>query len=119
MTLDTTSRTSGSTDDTDTDDTDSTDSTDGGAVDQTAAAPAQDLAHPGAVFTAVTSGGLEQWRIVAVLGIRVLAERLEGAASPAGTERRSFTLRFVRYRLSLPSEIAPEAQEALERRDRR
>ncbi|KQQ08423.1 hypothetical protein [Rathayibacter sp. Leaf296] len=115
MTLDTTSRTTDDTDDTD--GGADIDGTDGGAdVDGAAAAPAQDLAHPGAVFTAVTSGGLEQWRIVAVLGIRVLAERLEGAASPAGSERRSFTLRFVRYRLSLPSEIAPESQE---RRDRR
>ena len=53
---------------------------------------------PGAVFTAVVTGGLEQWRVVAVLGIRVLAERLEGS------ERRSFTLRFVRYRLALPAD---------------
>lgn len=102
MTLDITSRTSDSTDE-----TDGADGIDGviGAgtdVEGSAAAPAQDLAHPGAVFTAVTSGGLEQWRIVAVLGIRVLAERLDG------TERRSFTLRFVRYRLSLPTGVGGE-----------
>ena len=108
MTIDTTSRTS-----------DSTDGLDPVAeAHEPAAAPAQDLAHPGAVFTAVTSGGLEQWRIVAVLGIRVLAERVEGASSPTGSERRSFTLRFVRYRLSLPAEVAPEAS-APERRGRR
>lgn len=54
---------------------------------------------PDDVFTAVVSDGLEQWRVVAVLGIRVLAERV------AGGERRSFTLRFVKHRLSLD---APE-----------
>ncbi|SMH44808.1 hypothetical protein SAMN06295885_2435 [Rathayibacter oskolensis] len=50
---------------------------------------------PGDVFTAVVSEGLEHWRVVAVLGIRVLAER------DGGGERRSFTLRFVRHRLWL------------------
>ncbi|QHC57780.1 hypothetical protein [Rathayibacter sp. VKM Ac-2760] len=50
--------------------------------------------RPGDEFTAVVSGGLEWWRVVAVLGIRVLAERV------AGDEHHSFTLRFVRYRLS-------------------
>ncbi|MCM6764142.1 hypothetical protein NB037_17140 [Rathayibacter sp. ZW T2_19] len=65
---------------------------------------------PGAVFTAVVTGGLEQWRVVAVLGIRVLAERLEGS------ERRSFTLRFVRYRLALPADEQEPRQRRAGRR---
>lgn len=53
---------------------------------------------PGALFSAVVGDGLEKWRVVVVLGIRVLAERLPGG------ERRSFTLRFVRHRLELRDE---------------
>lgn len=55
---------------------------------------------PGAVFSAVVADGLERWRVVVVLGIRVLAERVVGG------ERRSFTLRFVRHRLALLEEQA-------------
>lgn len=54
-------------------------------------------------FTAVVSDVLETWRVVAVLGIRVLAERVGGG------ERRSFTLRFVRLRLSALAESQSEA----------
>ncbi|KQQ03671.1 MULTISPECIES: hypothetical protein [unclassified Rathayibacter] len=57
---------------------------------------------PGDVFTAVVSDGFEHWSVVAVLGIRVLAERIGGA------ERRSFTLRFVRHRLWLLAQAAPD-----------
>ncbi|MWV48973.1 hypothetical protein GRS96_06730 [Rathayibacter sp. VKM Ac-2803] len=58
---------------------------------------------PGEVFTAVVSDGFEHWRVIAVLGIRVLAERVDGG------ERRSFTLRFVRHRLWLLAQAAPES----------
>jgi hypothetical protein len=51
--------------------------------------------RPGEEFTAVVGDELEIWRVVAVLGIRVLAERV------AGGDRHTFTLRFVRYRLAL------------------
>ena len=55
--------------------------------------------RPGDEFTAVVSDELEWWRVVAVLGIRVLAERVGSG------DRHSFTLRFVRYRLA-PDEAA-------------
>ncbi|MCJ1683929.1 MULTISPECIES: hypothetical protein [unclassified Rathayibacter] len=54
--------------------------------------------RPGDEFTAVVSDELEWWRVVAVLGIRVLAERLGSG------DRHSFTLRFVRYRLAVAAE---------------
>ncbi|PPG34154.1 MULTISPECIES: hypothetical protein [unclassified Rathayibacter] len=53
-----------------------------------------DEVRPGDLFCAVVAHETEQWRVVAVLGIRVLAERV------AGGDRRSFTLRFVRHQLS-------------------
>ncbi|NRG41375.1 hypothetical protein GTU73_16485 [Rathayibacter sp. VKM Ac-2804] len=51
--------------------------------------------RPGDEFTAVVSDDLEWWRVVAVLGIRVLAERIRSG------DRHTFTLRFVRYRLAV------------------
>lgn len=57
-----------------------------------------DDVRPGDEFTAVVSDELEWWRVVAVLGIRVLAERLGSG------DRHSFTLRFVRYRLAVAAE---------------
>ena len=64
-------------------------------IDDTLAASAW---FAGDEFTAVVSDELEWWRVVAVLGIRVLAERLSSG------DRHSFTLRFVRYRLAVAAE---------------
>lgn len=50
--------------------------------------------RPGDRFCAVVGDETAQWRIVAVLGVRVLAERIDGIG------RRSFTLRFVRHQMS-------------------
>ncbi|MBF4463225.1 MULTISPECIES: hypothetical protein [unclassified Rathayibacter] len=58
----------------------------------------------GDVFTAVVGDAAEEWRVVAVLGIRVLAQRVSGVG-----ERRSFTLRFVLHRIALAA--AREAEE--------
>lgn len=55
---------------------------------------------PESTFSAIVGDALEQWRVVAVLGSRVLAEAIVGG------ERRSFTLRFVRHRISLAAEKA-------------
>ena len=60
-----------------------------------------DDVQPGDEFTAVVSDRLEWWRVVAVLGIRVLAERIDSG------DRHSFTLRFVRYRLAPAAEASP------------
>jgi hypothetical protein len=48
----------------------------------------------GDVFHAVVDREPEQWSVVAVLGTRVLAERVDGG------DRRSFTLHFVRHQLT-------------------
>ncbi|AJM78193.1 hypothetical protein [Rathayibacter toxicus] len=53
---------------------------------------------PDDTFTAVVGSWLESWRVIAVLGTRVLAE------CDTSGERRSFTLRFVRYRLLLAAQ---------------
>ncbi|QHC65765.1 hypothetical protein GSU68_03640 [Rathayibacter sp. VKM Ac-2759] len=70
---------------------------------EAAGSEAEHDVRPGDVFTAVVSDGFEHWRVVAVLGIRVLAERVGGG------ERRSFTLRFVRHRLWLLAQAVPDA----------
>ncbi|PPF09803.1 hypothetical protein [Rathayibacter rathayi] len=58
-----------------------------------------DQVRPGDVFSAVIGHESEQWRVVAVLGIRVLAERVTGG------HRRSFTLHFVRHQLSPAAQV--------------
>ncbi|KZX21694.1 hypothetical protein [Rathayibacter tanaceti] len=74
--------------------------TSGTRIPTTVAVPVR----PGDVFYAVVGHEPEQWRVVAVLGIRVLAERI------ASGDRRSFTLRFVRHQLS-PEALMPVQQE--------
>lgn len=69
--------------------------------DDSARDPGSDEVQPGDEFTAVVSDRLEWWRVVAVLGIRVLAERIDSG------DRHSFTLRFVRYRLAPAAESSP------------
>ncbi|AZZ57014.1 hypothetical protein [Rathayibacter iranicus] len=64
--------------------------------DATSPSPTADSTplRPGDKFCAIVGNETAQWRIVAVLGVRVLAERIDGIG------RRSFTLRFVRHQMS-------------------